>query len=83
VLGSGLEAEVAVPARAPADVSGADLAELFITAKVARAQGEGVTVTRTDLHKCGRCWRHLPEVTDDGTLCARCDDVVEGAEASA
>jgi isoleucyl-tRNA synthetase len=72
VLGSGLEAEVAVPAEA----SGVDLAELFITATVTRGQGDGVTVSRTDLHKCGRCWRHLPEVTEDGTLCARCDDVV-------
>ena len=43
-----------------------------------RAQGDGVTVSRTSYHKCGRCWRHLPEVAEDGMLCARCDDVVEG-----
>ncbi len=79
VLGSGLEAEIAVPASAP----DANLAELFITATVTRVQGDGVTVTRTEKHKCGRCWRHLPEVTEDGTLCARCDDVVAGAEVSA
>jgi len=72
VLGSGLEAEVTVPADAPEG----DLAELFITAKVIRGQGDGVTVSRTSDHKCGRCWRHLPEVTADGTLCARCDTVV-------
>lgn len=72
VLGSGLEAEVTVPADAPEG----DLAELFITAKVIRGQGEGVTVSRTTDHKCGRCWRHLPEVTADGALCARCDTVV-------
>ncbi|MCZ8018868.1 isoleucine--tRNA ligase [Novosphingobium sp.] len=72
VLGSGLEAEVTVPADAPEG----DLAELFITAKVVRGQGEGVTVSRTTDHKCGRCWRHLPEVTADGALCARCDTVV-------
>lgn len=79
VLGSGLEAEVTVPASAPE----ADLAELFITARVSRGQGEGVTVARTDDHKCGRCWRHLPEVTEDGALCSRCDQVVtamDGAE---
>jgi isoleucyl-tRNA synthetase len=34
----------------------------------------GVAVTEN--HKCGRCWRHLPEVTEDGTLCNRCEDVV-------
>ncbi len=35
-------------------------------------------VTRTSHHKCGRCWRHLPEVTADGALCSRCEDVVHG-----
>ncbi|MEJ5977260.1 isoleucine--tRNA ligase [Novosphingobium sp. PS1R-30] len=79
VLGSGLEANVTVPESAPE----ADLAELFITAKVTRAQGEGVTVTRSDNHKCGRCWRLLPEVKEDGDLCDRCDDVVEGPDAAA
>ncbi|MFZ5745400.1 MAG: isoleucine--tRNA ligase [Pseudomonadota bacterium] len=72
VLGSGLEAEVTVPADAPEG----DLAELFITAKVTRGQGDGVTVTRTSDHKCGRCWRHLPDVAEDGDLCGRCESVV-------
>ena len=72
VLGSGLEAEVTVPAAAPE----ADLAELFITAKVVRGQGESVIVTRTSAHKCGRCWRHLPDVAEDGALCGRCETVV-------
>ena len=30
----------------------------------------------TTNHKCGRCWRHLPEVTEDGALCGRCDTVL-------
>ncbi len=34
-------------------------------------------------HKCGRCWRHLPEVTEDGALCSRCDQVVSGMDAPA
>ena len=72
VLGSGLEAEVTVPASAPQ----ADLAELFITAKVERGQDDGVTVSRTKDHKCGRCWRHQPEVVEDGALCGRCESVV-------
>jgi isoleucyl-tRNA synthetase len=79
VLGSGLEAIVTVPESAPQ----ADLSELFITGTVARGQGEDVTVTRTDDHKCGRCWRHLPEVTEDGDLCARCEDVVAQIDAGA
>jgi isoleucyl-tRNA synthetase len=79
VLGSGLEAKVEVPASAPQ----ADLAELFITATVTRGQADTVNVSRTDQHKCGRCWRHLPEVEADGDLCARCDDVVGALEPSA
>jgi isoleucyl-tRNA synthetase len=31
---------------------------------------------RTTHHKCGRCWRHLPDVSEDGALCSRCDHVV-------
>ena len=33
-------------------------------------------VRRTTHHKCGRCWRHLPEVSEDGALCGRCDTVL-------
>jgi isoleucyl-tRNA synthetase len=67
---SSLEAEVTVP-ELPLDA--AALAELFIVAKVAEAPT--VDVARTDYHKCGRCWRHLPDVAADGDLCARCADV--------
>lgn len=69
---SSLEAEVTVPSL-PA--SEADLTELFIVSKVAK--GETVTVVPTQRHKCGRCWRHLPEVAQDGALCDRCAGVVE------
>ncbi|MFA7597723.1 MAG: isoleucine--tRNA ligase, partial [Novosphingobium sp.] len=79
VLGSGLEAQVTVPAASPE----ADLAELFITATVTRGDGDGVTVTPTSDHKCGRCWRHLPEVPEDGALCGRCEDVVAAVEGAA
>ncbi|MGJ0237109.1 isoleucine--tRNA ligase [Novosphingobium fluoreni] len=79
IVGSSLAAEVTVPDDAP----DADLAELFITATVTRGEGAGVAVAPTEMNKCGRCWRHLPEVQDDGTLCARCEDVVSMLEASA
>jgi len=79
VLGSGLEADVIVHEGAPE----ADLAELFITATVNRGQGSEVTVTRSTDHKCGRCWRLLPEVTEDGALCNRCDEVVAAIDAGA
>ena len=68
---SSLEAEVVVPALPlPAEA----LAEVFIVADV--TEGDAIAVERTEYLKCGRCWRHLPEVAADGTLCARCDEVV-------
>jgi isoleucyl-tRNA synthetase len=81
---SSLEAEVVVPDSAvPEGVSDEQLAELFITATVARGQGETVTVTKTAHHKCSRCWRLLPDVAEDGALCGRCDDVVSHMDAAA
>jgi isoleucyl-tRNA synthetase len=75
VVRSGLEAEVVVPADlVPAGFSDADLAELFISAAVTR--GETIQVRKTGDAKCGRCWRLLPEVSEDGALCDRCEDVV-------
>ncbi|MFD1610756.1 isoleucine--tRNA ligase [Sphingomonas tabacisoli] len=35
-------------------------------------------IEHVEYQKCGRCWRHLPEVTEDGGLCARCTEVVNG-----
>ena len=66
-----LEAEVTVPSTADP----AFLAELFITSTV--HHGDSLAVAKTDHHKCGRCWRLLPEVESDGSLCARCTEVVE------
>jgi isoleucyl-tRNA synthetase len=70
VLGSSLEAEVTVPGAHDPEL----LAELFITSTV--RSGDEVRVTKTDNHKCGRCWRYLPEVREDGGLCGRCEDVL-------
>ncbi len=79
---SSLEAEVTVPASAvPAGFSDPELAELFITATVSRGQGDDVTVAKTSHHKCPRCWRHLPEVSEDGALCGRCEDAVTALDA--
>jgi isoleucyl-tRNA synthetase len=35
-----------------------------------------VEARKTEQEKCGRCWRHLPEVETEGALCARCEEVV-------
>ena len=45
--------------------------------------GTVVSITRTTHHKCGRCWRHLPDVAEDGALCSRCDHVVAAMDAGA
>lgn len=72
IVRSSLEAEVTVPDL----IEDADLlAEIFIVAKVAEG-GEDIAVTRTDHNKCGRCWRLLPDVSEDGALCGRCETVV-------
>ena len=73
VLGSSLEAEVALP---DLPASADELAELFIVSSVAKA--DELRVTKTQKHKCGRCWRYLPEVKADGELCGRCEGVLNG-----
>ena len=71
IVRSSLEADVTVT-DTPLPVD--QLAEAFIVAKV--SPGDEVTVSRTDYHKCGRCWRLLPEVVEDSALCGRCAEVV-------
>jgi isoleucyl-tRNA synthetase len=53
-----------------------ELAELFIVSAVHK--GDGFAVTKTSNHKCGRCWRYLPEVKADGALDLRCEEVLNG-----
>jgi isoleucyl-tRNA synthetase len=74
---SSLEANVTVPAdQVPDGFSDEQLAELFIVATVTRGQGSEVMVRKTSENKCGRCWRLLPSVPEEGALCARCEAVV-------
>jgi isoleucyl-tRNA synthetase len=73
VIGSSLEAEVTLP---DLPASPGQLAELFIVSAVHK--GQELSVTKTKNHKCGRCWRYLPEVKSDGGLCGRCEDVLNG-----
>jgi len=76
-----LEPEPDPDAPVPEAAGDTDLAELFIVSSV--AHGDALNVTRTEHHKCGRCWRHLPEVAEDGALCSRCDQVTEAMDAGA
>jgi isoleucyl-tRNA synthetase len=82
VVRSGLEASVTIPADAvPQGFTDADLAELFISGPVTR--GSTLAVSRTSDEKCGRCWRLLPDVPEDGALCGRCEEVVNAMDAIA
>ena len=73
VIKSSLEAEVTLPF----DEGDVDFTEMFIVASVAKGDWD---VVKTSHHKCGRCWRHLPEVAEDGALCDRCEDVLAQTE---
>ena len=70
---SSLEAEVVYP-MADLPISTDEFAELAIVADV--TDGDVIAVTKTDNYKCGRCWRLLPEVEEDGALCGRCEKVL-------
>ncbi|MBA2635727.1 MAG: class I tRNA ligase family protein, partial [Sphingomonas sp.] len=44
--------------------------------RVGDVAGLGLSPSKSSNLKCGRCWRHLPEVEEDGGLCGRCAEVV-------
>ena len=86
-LGSGLEARADLLLNDLATVTAAKsipLAEVCIVADTAVSHGNWpndpigtAVIALTTNKKCGRCWRHLPEVTDDGALCDRCGEVID------
>ncbi|MDT9599061.1 isoleucine--tRNA ligase [Sphingosinicella rhizophila] len=80
-IGSSLQARIRFPQlhMQMTAASPEDLAETFIVSEVSVDDAlDNITVEISDHEKCGRCWRYLPEVTEDGALCARCDEVVNG-----
>jgi len=79
-FGSAMQAVVRIPGKH--FLAFQDLEEVLIVAQVIADRDDGIGVAPTYWHKCGRCWRHLPEVSADGELCSRCDHVV-AATASA
>ncbi|MBP8234364.1 MAG: isoleucine--tRNA ligase [Rhizorhabdus sp.] len=94
VIGSSLEVDVTAVSYDPAEAAllrSVDFAEIAIVAKVEVVDGDPAAaelaagsdpiafeVAKTEAEKCGRCWRHLPEVTTEGALCDRCETVVHG-----
>jgi isoleucyl-tRNA synthetase len=95
LVGSSLEAVVKLRVKAASLVEAAnsvDLAEVCIAESVTVTGFADDSVSelrlvefagRTTHHKCGRCWRHLPEVSEDGALCSRCDHVVAAMDTAA
>jgi isoleucyl-tRNA synthetase len=89
IVGSGLAADIDFRIKQDFDEEvfrSVDLAELAIVASVTLDPerlpaddeiGFAATAQQTENHKCGRCWRHLPEVTEDGGLCNRCETVLD------
>jgi isoleucyl-tRNA synthetase len=75
IVRSSLEADVAMGELVP--VGDVDFAEVAIVARVEMGVGDGIIVKPSQWHKCGRCWRLLPEVKEDGALCDRCDEVLK------
>jgi len=93
MIGSSLEVDVTALSYVPAEAAtlrSVDFAEIGIVAKVEVCDGDpgafdlrdgdpiAFEVQKTAFEKCGRCWRHLPEVKEDSALCDRCEAVVHG-----
>jgi isoleucyl-tRNA synthetase len=80
VIGSSLEAKILFPASQQGVLDEAldELAEIYIVSEVEAGETETIEVTRSEHLKCGRCWRLLAEVREEGGLCGRCEGVVNG-----
>jgi isoleucyl-tRNA synthetase len=92
LIGSSLQADVSVRvgwAGDQHDIASLDWAEIAIVSvldfglQMPKEQTEPrawveCTSKVTTNYKCGRCWRHLPEVSEDGALCGRCETVLNG-----
>jgi len=84
LLGSSLEAKLTVSANHAdaALIASVDFAELCIVSELDTSidadleAGVRVSTEKTELEKCARCWRHLPDVAEETGLCGRCDTVV-------
>ena len=87
-IGSSLEAEVDLVVDWSEDrhgIAAVNLAEIAIVSGLSFSLGKSETGQNVSVksrvttnHKCGRCWQHLPEVSQDGHLCGRCQEVVNG-----
>jgi len=87
-IGSSLEAAPIIKANADYQkaLEGNDLAEISIVSNAEITEGEGLEVSfnKADGEKCVRCWKVLPEVSQNSDdLCNRCASVVEQKQEAA
>ena len=91
-IGSSLQAapEVYATADFVTAMNGIDLAEISITSAATLSEGDvpadaftmedvagvGVVFKEAEGGKCERCWQILPEVTEEGGICKRCEDAI-------
>jgi isoleucyl-tRNA synthetase len=96
LIGTGLEAQVAITASDPVysrlQRHASQLRYLFIVSAVTLTQGSGngtggvhVEVNKADGAKCDRCWNYSTHVGEDKTyptVCERCSAVLKELEAA-
>ena len=91
VIGKALEAVVDIPIAGTADDSIVvkykdSLPELFNVSEVELVTGSvpsAIAVKRSQAFKCDRCWRHVPDVSEDTrypTVCARCSQALDAID---
>ncbi len=88
IIGSSLEGKLKIGLRLQSDLSllqSVNFEEICIAGAIQYEFNEsvpkhidvvGLDADKVDHYKCGRCWRHLPEVAEDGALCGRCETVL-------
>ena len=83
-LGSSLEACPVITTESDAILKCVNLADVCITSVVKLSSGKpSVDVQKATGAKCVRCWKVLPEVTEEnGNLCNRCSDAVDAQKKS-
>ncbi|MGH1398951.1 MAG: isoleucine--tRNA ligase [Alphaproteobacteria bacterium] len=79
-IGSSLEALpiITLDEKTAKAVEGQNLADILITSDIKIEQGSETTVKiqKTPGEKCQRCWKTLPEVSGNNSICNRCAGVV-------
>ncbi len=81
-LGSSLEAKAVISTEHVATLKTINMADICITSQIELLEGaEGVEIGKAEGQKCQRCWKVLPEVTEE--ICTRCTNAVAAHKSKA